>query len=51
MIQWQHCETFKPDGPCATTEEKDYFFNDIVVTLEIGENYVKFDEVETENSI
>ena len=50
-MTWQHCERFKPKSECADDDEKKAFFDDIKVTLEIAENYVQFNEPETEAAI
>ena len=36
IMTWQHCERFKPAEQCASKEEKEKFFDDIKVTLEIA---------------
>ena len=51
VMTWQHCERFKPAIECADEDEKKAFFDDIKVTLEIAENYVQFNEPETEAAI
>ena len=47
VMQWQHCEKFKPSSQCATANEKKAFFDDIRVTLSIAENYIMFNEPDT----
>ena len=51
VIEWQHCEKFKPASECATAEEKAEFFHDIKVKLEIVENYIDFDQPDTMDAI
>ena len=51
VMAWQHCERFKPANECATQAEKNVFFGDLKVTLEIAQNYVEFNAPETEDAI
>ena len=51
VIQWQHCERFRPKEDCAPKDKKDAFFDDLKVTLGVGENFIKFDEPDTEKAI
>lgn len=50
-IEWQHCEKFKPANECATALEKEEFFKNIRVRLEMVENYINFAERDTEDAI
>ena len=51
VISWQDCKKYRPSGPCASDEEKEEFFDHLVVSIDIGENYIAFNEVETKNAI
>ena len=51
MISWQDCNKYRPDGPCASDEEKEEFFHHLDITIEGAENFIAFNEVETQKAI
>ena len=36
VISWQDCKKYRPNGPCASNEEIQEFYDHLVVTIDVG---------------
>ena len=51
VMEWQRCDRFAAASTCASAEEYNAFFADVVVTLEIANDFIKFSEPETKKAV
>lgn len=52
VIEWQRCHHFAVDtSTCFSAEDYNKFFADVIVTLEIAEDYIKFSEPDTTKAV
>ena len=53
IIRWQHCDEYAEEEGlvCATGTDQSKFFDNIKITIEIGNTYIDYEEVETEKAI
>ena len=52
VIQWQNCWQYNPAGvTCATPQEFQDYFSDVIIVLEVADHFVKFSEPSTELAV